>query len=581
MTSEQSQQSSPVEAWLQASQNFMQGFFDQVSRTQSSIQGAAAMPSPLASLTGAEQEKLTQLQREHIEQHARLWAGLAQRKPGETGEPIIPAPSGDRRFNAPEWGESPVYDYLRQAYWINARFLSDVSEALPLTDRVAKSRFQFLTQHYIDAMAPSNFAATNPEVVQKAIETKGESLTRGLLNLIADVEKGSISMTDDSAFEVGGNLATTEGAVIFENELMQLLQYAPLTDKVCSRPLLIVPPCINKYYILDLQKENSFVRYAVEQGITVFLISWRNPKAEQGNLGWDDYIESGVLQALDIVRSISKAAKPNVLGFCVGGTLLATALSAAYAKGEDPVESVSFLAAMLDFADTGDISCFVDETSVAAREASIGKGGLMTGRELMNVFSALRPNDLIWNYVVDNYLKGNKPTAFDILYWNADCTNLPGPFAAWYLRNTYLENNLRVPGKLKVAGETLDLGRITCPSYFIATREDHIVPWRTAFLGRRLMGGESTFVLGASGHVAGIVNHPAKNKRSYWTNVMSATTSEEWMESAVEHKGSWWPNWMDWLKSRSGELVAAPAKQGNRQYKVIEAAPGRYVKERA
>ncbi|WP_018609081.1 class I poly(R)-hydroxyalkanoic acid synthase [Uliginosibacterium gangwonense] len=581
MTSEQSQQSSPAEAWLQASQNFMQGFFDQVSRTQNSIQGAAAMPSPLASLTGAEQERLTQLQREHIEQHARLWAGVAQRKPGEAAEPIIPAPSGDRRFNAPEWSDSPVYDYLRQAYWINSQFLSNVSEALPLTDRVAKSRFQFLTQHYIDAMAPCNFAATNPEVVQKAIETKGESLTRGLLNLIADVEKGSISMTDDSAFEVGRNLATTDGAVIFENELMQLLQYAPLTDKVCSRPLLVVPPCINKYYILDLQKENSFVRYAVEQGITVFLISWRNPKAEQGNLGWDDYVESGVLQALDIVRSVSKTAKPNVLGFCVGGTLLATALSAAYAKGENPVESVSFLAAMLDFADTGDISCFVDETTVAAREASIGKGGLMTGRELMNVFSTLRPNDLIWNYVVDNYLKGNKPTAFDILYWNADCTNLPGPFAAWYLRNTYLENNLRVPGKLKVTGEALDMGRITCPSYFIATREDHIVPWRTAFLGRRLMGGESTFVLGASGHVAGIVNHPVKNKRSYWTNVMSATTSEEWMESAVEHKGSWWPNWMDWLKSRSGELVAAPTKPGNRQYKVIEAAPGRYVKERA
>lgn len=569
-----------VEGWLRASQDFMKGFFEHMGRAQSEIQSTSSYPSPLAAVASIEQEQLLQLQREHMEQHARLWSSMAQRKAGDEAEPIVAAPSGDRRFSSSEWASSPIFDYLRQAYWINARFLSSVSEALPVTDRVAKNRIQFLTRQYIDAMAPSNFAATNPDVVQKALETKGESLTKGLLNLIADTEKGRISMTDDSAFEVGRNLATTEGAVIFENEVMQLLQYAPLTEKVCSRPLLIVPPCINKYYILDLQPENSFVRYAVEQGISVFLVSWRNPKASHGHLSWDDYAGKGVLEALGIVREISKEAKPNVLGFCVGGTLLAAALGAAYARGQDPVESVTFLTAMMDFSDTGDISCFIDETAVATKEASIGKGGLTQGRELSNVFSSLRPNDLVWNYVVDNYLKGNKPSAFDILYWNSDCTNLPGPFAAWYLRNTYLENNLRVPGKVKVLGEPLDLGRISCPAYFVATREDHIVPWRTSFLGRRLLGGESTFVLGASGHVAGVVNPASKNKRSYWTNSLPTATSDEWLEGAVEHRGSWWPNWIDWLKARSGELMAAPAKLGNRQYKSIESAPGRYVKER-
>lgn len=578
MTPEQSQ--ATVEGWLGASQNFMRGFFEQISRAQSGMNGASSFPSPLAALASIEQEQLLELQREHMEQHAKLWSSMAQRKVGDAADPIIPPPAGDRRFSSPEWASSPVFDYLRQAYWINARFLSSVSEALPMTDRVAKSRIQFLTRQYIDAMAPSNFAATNPDVVQKAVETKGESLTRGLLNLISDAEKGRISMTDDSAFEVGRNLAVTEGAVIYENEIMQLLQYSPLTDKVCSKPLLIIPPCINKYYILDLQPENSFVRYAIEQGLTVFLVSWRNPKVEQAQLTWDDYVGNGVLESLKIVREIGKDPKPNVLGFCVGGTLLAAALAAADARGDEPVESVTFLTAMMDFSDTGDISCFVDETSVATREASIGKGGLMTGRELMNVFSSLRPNDLVWNYVVDNYLKGNKPSAFDILYWNSDCTNLPGPFAAWYLRNTYLENNLRVPGKVKVLGEPLDLGRIDCPAYFVATREDHIVPWRTSFLGRRLLGGETTFVLGASGHVAGVVNPASKNKRSYWTNALPTATADEWLDGAVEHRGSWWPNWVDWLKARSGELVSAPAKPGNRQYKAIEPAPGRYVKER-
>ena len=579
MTPEQSR--AAVEGWMRASQSFMQGFLLQVSQAHGGQQNFAPFAAPLPVVSGLDSEKMAQLQREHAELHTKLWSALAQRKPGDESEPIIAPQPGDRRFNAPEWSSSPVHDYVRQAYLINARFLGEVADNLPLTDKVARSKLQFMMRQYIDAMAPSNFAATNPEVVQKAIETKGESLTQGLLNLIADVEKGRISMTDDAAFEVGGNLATTEGSVVFENEVMQLIQYSPLTEKVCKRPLLIIPPCINKYYILDLQPENSFVRYAVEQGLSVFLVSWRNPKAEQSLLGWDDYLGDGVLKGLEVVRSITKVEKPNVLGFCIGGTLLASALAVAYARGEDPVESVTFLTTMLDFADTGDIACYIDETSVASSEATIGKGGLMAGKELSRVFSSLRPNDLIWNYVVDNYLKGNKPTAFDLLYWNSDSTNLPGPFAAYYLRNTYLENNLRVPGKLTMLGESVDLGRVSCPSYFLATREDHIVPWQTSYLGRRLLSGESTFVLGASGHIAGVINPAAKNKRSFWTNVAPASTSDDWIDSATEHRGSWWPHWIDWLKARSGELIAGRNKLGSREYKVLETAPGRYVKERA
>ncbi|MEN3109678.1 PHA/PHB synthase family protein [Uliginosibacterium paludis] len=576
MSPEQSK--AAAEAWMQASQNFVQGVFSQFGsrdvRSMPVLPGLPGVPPETA-------EKWAALNREHAEMHAKLWESMLHRKQGESVAPVVAMPAGDRRFNAPEWADSPLHDYMRQAYLLNARFLGNVAEMLPIPDSSARNRMQFMMRQCIDALAPSNFAATNPEVVRKAIDTGGESLTQGLLNLIADLEKGRISMTDDSAFEVGGNLATTPGSVIYQNEVMQLLQYAPLTEKVSRRPLLIVPPCINKYYILDLQAENSFVRYAVEQGVTVFLVSWRNPKAAQSSLGWDDYLDKGVLQAIEVVRRVSKVEKPNVLGFCIGGTLLAAALAVARARGEDLAESVTFLTTMLDFAETGDISCYVDEASVASSEAGIGKGGLMTARELSQVFSSLRPNDLIWNYVVDNYLKGNKPTAFDLLYWNSDSTNLPGPFAAYYLRNTYLENNLRVPGKLTMLGQSVDLGRIACPAYFIAAREDHIVPWKTSYLGRRLLSGETTFVLGASGHIAGVVNPASKNKRSYWTNEDSAATSDEWLAGAVEQRGSWWPHWMAWLARHSGDQIAARSKLGSRDYKPVEAAPGCYVKERA
>jgi polyhydroxyalkanoate synthase len=363
---------------------------------------------------------------------------------------------------------------------------------------------------------------------------------------------------------------------------MQLIQYAPSTDKVAERPILLVPPCINKYYLMDLQAENSFVRYLVEQGFTVFLISWRSATEEQGHYTWDDYLEMGPIKALAVVREITGEDKPNALGFCIGGPLLCSALAVLIARGEDPVESLTLMTSLLDYSDPGEIGALVTESMVAAYDASIGQGGIMRGRDLSSVFSALRANDLIWQYVVGNYLKGTKPAPFDLLYWNSDSTNLPGPCFTWYIRNTYLTNNLRVPGKLEMLGQKVDLGKIAVPSYIMAAREDHLVLWKAAYLSRKILGGPTTYTLAASGHIAGSINPASKNRRNYWVNDSEASlTPDEWLAGASERKGSWWPHWAEWLGQRSGKPVAPPKKPGNRNYKEIEPAPGRYVKARA
>ncbi|NMG34133.1 class I poly(R)-hydroxyalkanoic acid synthase [Azoarcus sp. TTM-91] len=566
-----------MQAMFVAGQEMARNFFDLMAKQQSAVQGAGQVPP----LPMPEAETLMRLQKEFAEKHAALWSTMLSRKAGEEQAQVAAPEPGDRRFNAPEWSASPVFDYVRQAYLLNAGFLRNVADELPIADGRAKSRIQYLTRQYIDAFAPTNFAATNPEFIRTAIDTKGESITRGIQNLLSDLEKGRISMTDDEAFEIGRNIAISPGSVIFENELIQLIQYAPLTAKVAQVPLLIVPPCINKFYIMDLQPENSLVRFIVEQGYTVFLVSWKNPGLDEAHFGWDDYLEKGVLTALDVVRAVTKVKKPNALGFCVGGTLLASALAVARARGEEPVASLTLMTTLLDFADAGEIGCLVDEASVAAREAAIGKGGLLKGQELANVFSSLRANDLIWQYVVGNYLKGQKPQAFDLLYWNSDATNLPGPFLTWYLRNMYLENNLRVPGRLKMLGQKVDLGRVDAPAYLIATKEDHIVPWKSAYLGRNLLGGEVTFVLGASGHIAGAINPASKNKRSYWTSEAAVADPDAWLEGAAEQKGSWWLHWIQWLRPYGGKQVAARQRLGSPRFEPIEPAPGRYVRAKA
>ena len=526
-------------------------------------------------------EALTALHKEWQQRQAALWQAMSDRRPGDPSPTLAPAEAGDRRFDHPSWAESPLYDYLRQAYRINAEYMRKAVEMAPIADGQAKDRLRFMTRQVIDAMAPSNFIATNPEFVKKAIETEGESITQGIKNLIADLGKGRISMTDESVFEVGRNLAITPGSVVFENEVMQLIQYSPLTDTVAKRPFVMVPPCINKYYILDLQAENSFVRYAVEQGNTVFLVSWRNPQIEQGHLTWDDYIEKGALTAFKVAKEICGVEQVNALGFCVGGTIISSALAVMKARGGNDVASLTLLTTLLDFSSPGELACFIDETSVVARENTIGKGGLLMGKELSSVFSALRANDLIWQYVVGNYLKGGKPAAFDLLYWNSDSTNLPGPFAAYYLRNMYLENNLRVPGKLTMCGVKADLGKVDMPVFILATREDHIVPWQTSYLGRGLLGGQTTFVLGASGHIAGVINPASKNKRSHWVNDTKVADPEEWLAGATEEKGSWWPRWAGWLKQFADGDVAARGRPGSERFAPIEPAPGRYVKAKA
>lgn len=569
-----------MQAIVAAGQAMAQGFFDALARQHAAMQdssGVAAQKLPVP-----ETEVVASLQKAFAEKHAELWSSMLSRTPGAAGPAVVQPEPGDKRFAAPEWSESPVFDYMRQAYLLNAGFLRQMAEAMPIADGRAKSRMQFLTRQYIDALSPSNFAATNPEFIKTAVETKGESIARGIQNLLGDLEKGRISMTDDAAFEIGRNLALTPGSVVFENELIQLIQYSPLTEKVAQAPLLIVPPCINKFYIMDLQPENSLVRFVVEQGFTVFLVSWKNPRPDTGgHYAWDDYLEKGPLAALEVVRAITRVKKPNVLGFCVGGTILTSALAVARARGEEPVASLTLMTTLLDFSDAGELGCLVDEASVTAREAAIGKGGVLKGQELANVFSFLRANDLVWQYVVGNYLKGNRPAAFDLLYWNSDSTNLPGPFLTWYLRNMYLENNLRVPGKLRMLGQKVDLGKVDMPAYLMAAREDHIVPWKGAYLARNLLGGDTTFVLGASGHIAGAINPASKNRRSYWTADACPADPEEWLEGGVEHKGSWWLHWIEWLRGHGGKEVAARGRLGSTKYEPIEPAPGRYVKERA
>ena len=527
---------------------------------------------------GIASSRVGQLQADFYRRHMAAWQSIVgQGRPAaQPGHRHVT----DRRFSGAEWNSSPYYDYLRQAYVVNSEFLAELVEALELEPR-AKQRLRFVARQLIDAMSPANYAATNPEALTLALQTKGESLSRGIRNLLEDVRKGRISTTDESAFELGRNIAVTQGEVVFENELMQLIQYAPVTRSVHARPLVMVPPCINKYYVLDLQPENSLVRHALEQGQQVFMVSWRNITPETARFRWDDYLELGVLKAIDVASDIAAREEVNVLGFCVGGTMVGAALAVLAARGDERVCSVTLLASMLDFADAGEIAVFIDETSIAAREAAIGAGGIMPGRDLATAFSALRANDLVWPYVVNNYLKGRTPPAFDLLHWNADSTNLPGPMYCYYVRRMYMENALKEPGRLSMLGTPVDLSRVRIPAYVLATREDHIVPWKSAYRSVQLLGGEKRFVLGASGHIAGVINPAWKNRRSFWVNSRTADEPDRWLAEANEQAGSWWNDWAGWLARHGGGKVRARKRLGNVRYRPLEPAPGRYVKMRA
>ncbi|MCJ0763696.1 PHA/PHB synthase family protein [Variovorax terrae] len=567
--------------WAKAAQQFQQLFGDQWNTALQSLQelapgaaanGFAGQAQPL----NFSASKLQALQQQYLQGATDLW------NQGLQANPV----SADRRFAGDAWSRNPVAAFSAASYLLNARTLMGLADAVQ-ADEKTRARIRFAVDQWMAATAPSNYLAFNAEAQKKAVETQGESIAKGLQNLLHDLRQGHVSQTDESVFEVGRNVATTEGAVVFENELFQLLEYKPLTAKVHERPLLLIPPCINKFYILDLQPGNSLIRYAVAQGHRTFVVSWRNPDESLAQTTWDDYIEKAALRAIEVVREITGQDKPggqiNALGFCVGGTILGTALAVLAARGEKPVASATFLTTFLDFSDTGILDVFIDEAFVKFREMQFSKGGLLKGQELASTFSFLRPNDLVWNYVVGNYLKGETPPPFDLLYWNSDSTNLPGPMYAWYLRSTYFENQLVKPGAAQVCGEKIDLGKVDLPVYLYGSREDHIVPIGGAYASTQHLPGRKRFVMGASGHIAGVINPPAAGKRSHWlrSDGKFPKTQAEWLAGAQEHPGSWWTDWSDWLKGHAGKQVAAPKAYGKGRHKAIEPAPGRYVKAKA
>lgn len=566
--------------WAQSAQQFQDALADNWAKTFQSFQNmdldglAAGLPASPASAPNVHfsQDKLQALQEQYLKDASALWTNSLQGT----------APPKDKRFAAQAWSANPVAAFSASAYLLNARTLMGMAEAVE-GDAKTRARIRFAVEQWMAASAPSNFLAFNADAQQKAIESKGESIAKGLQNMLHDMQQGHVSMTDESLFEVGKNVATTEGAVVFENELFQLIEYKPLTAKVYEKPFLLVPPCINKFYILDLQPENSLIRYAVAQGHRTFVVSWRNPDATLAHKTWDNYVEDAAIKAIAVTQEITGAKAINALGFCVGGTILGAALAVLAARGEKPVASATFLTALLDFTDTGILDVFIDEAFVNYREQEMGKGGLLKGQDLASTFSFLRPNDLVWNYVVGNYLKGETPPPFDLLYWNSDSTNLPGPFYAWYLRNTYLENKLCKPGKVTVCGQKIDFRKLDLPVYIYGSREDHIVPIGGAYASTQHLPGKKRFVMGASGHIAGVINPPAAKKRSHWLREDGKfpATQADWQAGATEHAGSWWTDWANWLQSHAGKQIAAPKAYGKGKYKAIEAAPGRYVKAKA
>ena len=568
------------EFWTQAAQQFQQSMTENWSKAVHSLQnmdlGASGAGMPLTNAAAPEirfaQDKLQALQQQYLQDAMDLF---------DHGS-ATPSTGGDKRFAGEAWGSNPVASFSAAVYLLNARTMMGLADAVQ-ADAKTRNRIRFAIEQWMAAAAPSNFLAFNADAQKKALDTKGESIAKGMQNLVHDLRQGHVSMTDESLFEVGKNVATTEGAVVFENAFFQLIEYKPLTAKVYEKPFLMVPPCINKFYILDLQPENSLVRYSVAQGHRTFVVSWRNPDASMEKATWDDYIEQAVIKAIAVTQEITGASSINALGFCVGGTMLGTALAVLAARGEEPVASATFLTSLLDFTDTGILDVFIDEAFVEYREKEMGKGGLMKGQDLASTFSFLRPNDLVWNYVVGNYLKGETPPPFDLLYWNSDSTNLPGPYYAWYVRNTYLENNLIKPGKLTVCGEKVDLKAVDIPVYIYGSREDHIVPIGGAYASTQVLPGKKRFVMGASGHIAGVINPPAKNKRSHWIGADGKLpkTQAAWLEGAREHPGSWWTDWSTWLKTHAGKQIAAPKSFGKGKYKALQAAPGSYVKAKA
>jgi len=513
-----------------------------------------------------------------------LWQRMMRRAQGEEIEPVIEPERGDRRFRDKAWDDDLLFDYLKQSYLLSSQWMRKVVDDVDGQTPEQHDQVAFYTRQFMSAMAPTNFAATNPTVLKKAEETGGQNLIDGLQHLLADLENGKgrlqISMVDEKAFEVGKNVATTEGQVVFQNEMMQLIQYTPTTETVYKRPLLLVPPWINKFYILDLQPTNSFIKYAIDQGHTVFVISWVNPTKKLAKKSFDDYLGDGTLAALDAIEQTTSERDVNVLGFCIGGILTTTTLAHLAAIGDDArIKSVTFLTTMFDFENVGEARVFIDDQQIAQMEKHIAEKGYLEAHHMADMFSMMRENDLIWSFVVNNYLMGREPMAFDLLYWNADSTRMPAAMLVYYLKEFYLRNRLRQPGALTLGGTPIDLGKVKTPAYIMAAKEDHIAPWTSCYPGVHLLGGTKKFVLAASGHVAGVVNPPSSKKYGHWTNTKRPEMAEDWLDGATWHDGSWWSDWHRWLARKGGKKV--PARDvGAGKLKPIEPAPGSYVKVR-
>jgi polyhydroxyalkanoate synthase len=521
-------------------------------------------------------------------EYSALWQSSMLKLMGQSTTPVVEPAKSDKRFRHEDWEEHFLFDYVKQSYLIAARWLHNTVANVEGLDEHTRRKVDFFTRQYIDALAPSNFALTNPEVFRETIASGGQNLVKGLNNLLDDIERGNgqlkISMTDSKAFELGVNIATTPGHVVFQNDLMQLIQYEPATAKVAKRPLLIMPPWINKYYILDLREKNSLIKWCVAQGLTVFVISWVNPDERHAAKDFVDYMLEGPLAALDAIEKATGEKDANVLGYCLGGTLLAAALGHLAAKKDKRIVSASFMTSLIDFTGAGELEVFIDEEQVSSLERKMSERGYLEGSHMANTFNMLRSNDLIWSFVINNYLMGRDPFPFDLLHWNQDSTRMPAKMHSFYLRNMYMRNKLREPGGISLAGTPIDVSKVAVPAYFVSAIEDHIAPWKTTYAGTQLLGGKSRFVLSGSGHIAGMINPPEANKYGYWTNEKLPATAEEWFKGAKQHPGSWWKDWIDWLQPYLGPQVAARevGKAGGKaRARVIEAAPGSYARQRA
>ena len=539
--------------------------------------------SQLASKLMSDPLKLAEASMRMWHDHFVLWQSTMRKAVGETAAPAAEPAKADNRFRSELWQNNLLFDYIKQSYLIASQNIQSTVAEVEGLDKQTARKVNFFTRQYVDALAPTNFVMTNPEVLKTTFESGGKNLLDGLNHLLQDLDRGqgklAISMTDYKAFKLGENVATTPGKVVFQNDLMQLIQYQPTTEKVQRVPLLIVPPWINKYYILDLRQKNSFIRFALDQGITVFVISWVNPDGKLAHKTFDDYLLEGPLAAFDAMEKATGEKAFNLIGYCLGGTLSAAMLAWMAEKKDTRVKSVTFFTTLIDFSDPGELGVFVDEESVSSLEKKMTERGYLEGAEMASTFNMLRSNDLIWSFVVNNYLLGKEPFPFDLLYWNSDATRMPAKMHTFYLRNMYIRNGLREPGCVSLAGVPIDLSKINIPAYFISTVEDHIAPWKTTYLGAQLMNGPVRFVLGGSGHIAGIVNPPAANKYWYWTNGKLRDTADEWLASAEKNEGSWWNDWSSWIGKFGGEKIPARVP-GEGKLAVIEDAPGSYAKLR-